>query len=146
MQTLPINIDLTTGFMVLSAELEQFDKLENHARTSMLRVQLADLGLRFTEAQGMYKGTAESSFIVELEVGAGTGSVIAELAKEYEQESVLFSAKGAAWLLYLDESAPKGILPEWLGEVRELHGAEAGDVALHHDAYTALGNRTFIVE
>lgn len=140
------SIDLTSAFMVLSAELGAFDAADNATRTSGLRYLLDKSGVDYAEAKGMYKGSAEASFIVQLVKGEGIGSDVVKLTKQYGQESVLFCAEGASWLLYLDESAPKGIVPEWLGEVRELYGAEAGDVALQHDAYTAFGNRTFIVE
>ena len=121
-------------FFIISAERFNLSKEENHLRTWAMAADLLREGLDFIACQGVYKGTAERSFMV-LGTGLPTACFIERLAKVYEQESVLEVRELKATLVYFD-----GTKPEYLG----FFGPHDGDVD-DLEAYTKVGRAVFVV-
>lgn len=93
------------AFTILSAELSTLGPNENASRTKFLELQLRQAGADYAHVSGVYRGTAEASFIV-FHTPRVTGAVLRRLAYAYEQESVLEVSGGArrvASLVYLDD-------------------------------------------
>lgn len=85
----------------LSAELSTLDSAENVRRTAILAGHLAVKGYAFRQLQGVYKGSKERSFAVE--VSPKEVQSILDLAKSFTQESVLIvDEKNAASLLFIE--------------------------------------------
>lgn len=93
-------------FVILSAERSELNHFHNEARTQDMRLKLAmgRLGkpFNFVEAQGVYKGTKEKSFMVEVQDRYDM-LWIKRLAEHFKQESILYvNEKNQATLLYLE--------------------------------------------
>ena len=90
-------------FYIISAE--RFDKSveDNKARTLELVKEMLRLDLSFTAVKGVYKGTAEQSFIVE-SLGMPDGWIMATM-RGLDQESILAVGDNMdAHLVYADGS------------------------------------------
>ena len=98
--------------VIISAELSAKEQYENNERTFNLGTCLKDLDMRFTPAQGMYKGVGERSFVV-LPRNDEELQVLKDLAfKNFSQEAILFRDRdGEAVLIYVDELAKKVLGP-----------------------------------
>lgn len=70
-------------FAIISAELSHLGAEVNAERTKELQHALEVRGIGFKPLKGKYKGTTESSFIVEMR------SVVEDIAASFEQESIL---------------------------------------------------------
>jgi hypothetical protein len=85
----------------LSAELSTLDSAENVRRSTILAGHLAMKGYNFRPLTGVYKGTKERSFAVEV-----NGKELIDLlavAKSFTQESVLIvDEKNVASLLFIE--------------------------------------------
>jgi hypothetical protein len=97
-------------FLVISAERPEYSAPVNEWRTSSLRSQLESRDLQFAAVDGVYKGTAERSFVVFLPVENRdyVRSMLLGLGRRWGQESVLHvDANRGAELVYLDDRAPE---------------------------------------
>ena len=94
------------GFIILSAELSTLPKEENSRRTDEMRERLVMGGfttpkLSFIEANGVYKGVREKSFMVEVK-NHYDFLWVTGLASSFSQESILMVDKrNQAALFYL---------------------------------------------
>lgn len=122
-------------FFIISAERFNLSKEENAQRTTAMVATLLLEGVDFIACQGVYKGTAERSFMV-MDAGLQTACLIARLAKAYEQESVLEVRELKATLVYFDGKTK----PEYLG----YFGPHDGDVD-GLEAYTKVGTAVYVV-
>ena len=122
-------------FFIISAERFNLTEEENAQRTTAMVATLLLEGADFLACQGVYKGTAERSFMV-MDNGLQTAYLIARLAKAYEQESVLEVRDLKATLVYFDGETK----PEYLGHF----GPHDGDVD-GLEAYTKVGPDVFVV-
>lgn len=121
-------------FFIISAERFNLSKEENAQRTMAMTATLLLEGVDFMACQGVYKGTAERSFMV-IDHGLPAG-LIERLAKAYEQESVLEVRELKATLVYFDGRTK----PEYLG----YFGPHRGDVE-GLEAYTKIGTDVYVV-
>ena len=123
-------------FFIISAERFHLTKEENAQRTMAMVATLLLEDADFIACQGVYKGTAERSFMV-MDAGLKTACLIARLAKAYKQESVLEVRKLKATLVYFDGKTK----PEYLGSF-EPHTGAVSDL----DAYTKVGSKVYVVK
>lgn len=121
-------------FFIISAERFNLTKEENAKRTMTMVDTLLHEGADFIACHGVYKGTAERSFMV-MDTGLETSCMIVLLAEAFEQESVLEVREMKANLVYFD-----GTKPEYLGDF----GLHTGDVE-GLEAYTKIGSEVFVV-
>lgn len=119
---------------IISAERFNLSKEENAQRTMAMAATLLHEGADFIACHGVYKGTAERSFMV-MDAGAATACLIELLAQDYEQESVLEVRDMKATLVYFD-----GTKPEYLGDFG-LYNGDVNDL----EAYTKVGSEVFVV-
>lgn len=122
-------------FFIISAERFNLSKEENAQRTMAMVATLLHEGANFIACQGVYKGTAERSFIV-VDSGLPIG-LIERLAKAYEQESVLEVRSFESSLVYFDGKTK----PEYLGRFEPHTGPVSG-----LDAYTKVGSKVYVVK
>lgn len=122
-------------FYIISAERFNLTKEENAQRTLDMVATFLREGVDFIACQGVYKGTAERSFMV-LDSGLPAG-LIERLAQAYEQESVLEVRELEATLVYFDGKTK----PEHLGRFLPYVGNVAG-----LDAYTKVGSKVYVVK
>ena len=92
--------------VILSAELANKSTYWNKVNTDTMRMKLSmgRLGKSFQviEAQGVYKGTKENSFIVKVENKYDV-MWLTNLAKQFNQESILYiDARNQASLYYIE--------------------------------------------
>ena len=98
-------------FIILALNLG--DEVEEHT-------VLADAGLKFKQLDGMYNGEKERSYLVPF-VSADEFSVILNLARSYDQESILVSDEyRECQLLFLNTNKV-----EYLGELTAVSESEA---------------------
>ena len=121
-------------FFIISAERFNFSNGQNLNRTLTMAAALLREGADFIACHGVYKGTAERSFMV-MDAGLQTACLIERLAKEYEQESVLEVRELRATLVYFDGQAPL-----YMGRFEQQQGPVAG-----LEAYTRIGNEIYVV-
>lgn len=121
-------------FFIISAERFNLSKEENAKRTMTMVDTLLHEGVDFIACHGVYKGTAERSFMV-MDTGLETAWLIERLAEVFEQESVLEVREMKATLVYFN-----GTKPEYLGDF----GLHDGDVD-GLEAYTKVGSKVFVV-
>ena len=122
-------------FYIISAERFNLTKEENAQRTVAMAATLLHDGVDFIACHGVYKGTAERSFLV-MDAGLPIG-LIERLAKAYEQERVLEVRELEATLVYFDGKTK----PEYLGLFEPHTGAVSG-----LDAYTKIGSDVYVVK
>lgn len=79
---------LYPGAVVISA-CRDTNKLSNELYSNELEIDLIKLGLPYKKVEGCYKGILEISFYVETPNGLNDFVEIHDLARNYEQESVL---------------------------------------------------------
>lgn len=115
--------------LIISAELSGLDQYENTRRNNNLRDCLEDLGVKYKEAVGFYKGVPELSFVV-LPKNILEKIVVTDLAlKKFQQESVLFQNNhGDAVLIYANG------LTDNIGQLRKTDEI----IALRQDSYTYM--------
>ena len=90
-------------FYIVSAERFNLSVEDNKARTLGLVKEMLRLGLSFTAVKGVYKGTAEQSFIVDAH-GMPDGWIMATM-RGLDQESILAVGDNMdANLVYADGS------------------------------------------
>ena len=121
-------------FFIISAERFNLTKEENAQRTMAMVATLLHEGADFIACHGVYKGTAERSFMV-MDAGPQTACLIELLAKDYEQESVLEVRGLESTLVYFN-----GLAPLYLGSFEQHSGPVAG-----LEAYTRIGNEIYVV-
>lgn len=113
-------------FFIISGETKETD------RTNELHKDLQEYGERFTEIQGVYKGTPEKAFIV---FTSDTKKPL-ELREKYNQESVLVrSCFNDVSLVYADHS-------EHIGSFKEV----PKNIALSKDSYSIIDGNYYITE
>ena len=123
-------------FFIISAERFNLTKEENAQRTLYMAATLLLKGAYFIACHGVYKGTAERSFMV-LGGDLQTARLIDRLARAFGQESVLEVRELEASLVYFDGKTK----PEHLGRF-ELFTGDVTDL----DAYTKIGNQVYVVK
>lgn len=113
--------------LIISAELNGNSFESNKQRSLNLESCLEDLGLKIRTGLGLYKGTAETCYVV-LPKDHETFRAVIDLAfRSFEQESVLYQdGQGNAWLYGSDDSIKK------LGKLRGTSEHEAKK----QDSYT----------
>ncbi len=126
--------------VIISAEL-QCDTLEayrkNSYRTDNLKACLQDLNMNFTQAQGLYKGYREKSFVV-LPKNDVELQVLKDLAfRNFSQESILFRDRyGQAALVYADDSI------ELLGPIKQVNPKLIEQL----ESYTVMNGNVYTTE
>ena len=119
-------------FYIISAERFNLSVEDNNARTFGLVKEMLRLGLSFTAVKGVYKGTAEQSFIVFAH-GMPDGWIMATM-RGLDQESILAVEHGGdASLVYADGGT------EHLGKFQRHDGALD---AL--EAYTLIAGQAWV--
>jgi hypothetical protein len=89
--------------VILSAELSKLSSVENDRRTVLLNDMIAELKLPFKSAKGVYKGSAENSFVVIVREQADIDTLTGFAFKAFGQESVLHQdSNQLARLIYSD--------------------------------------------
>jgi hypothetical protein len=89
--------------VILSAELSKLSSAENDRRTVLLNDMIAELKLPFKSAKGVYKGSAENSFVVIVREQADIDTLTGFAFKAFGQESVLHQdSNQLARLIYAD--------------------------------------------
>jgi hypothetical protein len=89
--------------VILSAELSKLSSVENDRRTVLLNDMIAELKLPFKSAKGVYKGSAENSFVVIVREQADIDTLTGFAFKAFGQESVLHQdSNQLARLIYAD--------------------------------------------
>jgi hypothetical protein len=93
-----------TGFFIFSVEQAGESDKTNKANTDKISFYLECRGIPFKEVIGHYKGSNETSFVVDQK----HENEVQSLAKQYNQESILYvDALGNATLEYLDGNKVK---------------------------------------
>ena len=123
-------------FFIISAERFNLTKEENAQRTMTMAARLLHDELDFIACHGVYKGTAERSFMV-LGGGLQTACLIERLARAFDQESVLKVRNQESTLVYFDGKTK----PEYLGRF-EPHDGDVTSL----EAYTKIGSDVYVVE
>lgn len=119
--------------VLISAELSNLSKETNMSRTVGLEAVLSWKGYKFTKALGSYKGSQETSFVVD--ASEDIVNNLLEIAKTASQESILVvNEDRKASLLY-----PSG-KSEFLGEMIHIEPSEA------IDSYTLVNGNYFKVK
>ena len=119
-------------FYIISAERFNKSVEDNNARTFGLVKEMLRLGLSFTAVKGVYKGTAEQSFIVD-SLGMPDGWIMATM-RGLNQESILaVDQDNDASLVYADGDT------EYLGKFQRHDGALD---AL--EAYTLIAGQAWV--
>ena len=119
-------------FYIISAERFNLSVEDNNARTLGLVKDMLRLGLGFTAVKGVYKGTAEQSFIVFTH-GMPDGWITATM-RGLDQESILaVDQDNDASLVYADGDT------EYLGKFQRHDGALD---AL--EAYTLIAGQAWV--
>lgn len=119
-------------FYIISAERFNLSVEDNKARTLGLVKDMLELGLSFTAVQGVYKGTAEQSFIVFAH-GVPDGWMMAKM-RELDQESILAVEVGnGANLVYADGGT------EYIGKFQRHKGALDD-----REAYTLIADQAWV--
>ena len=120
------------NFYIISAERFNLSVEDNKARTFDLVKEMLRLGLSFTAVKGVYKGTAEQSFIVFTH-DMPEGWIMATM-RRLDQESILVveQDKGAS-LVYADGNT------EYLGKFQRHDGALDG-----LEAYTLIAGQAWV--
>jgi len=89
--------------VILSAELSKLSSVENDRRTVLLNDMIAELRLPFKSAKGVYKGSAENSFVVIVREQVDIDTLTGFAFKAFGQESVLHQdSNQLARLIYSD--------------------------------------------
>lgn len=105
--------------VLISAELNQLSPRENIQRTTELRDVLGTGAFRmWVGVRGVYKGSAESAFLVTLKDYEYGMDYLLRLAREFGQESILELKQGHGWLHYMDGRE------EYLGRIIPAIGVE----------------------
>jgi len=116
--------------IIISAELSTLSRSENQLRTWSLKHLLEELPIKYKSVQGMYKGSSEQSFIIDLSEGNVLVEEIIDIAlDDYGQEAALIideNLKGS--LIYNDGTS------EHIGTFKPL------------DSYTRVDNQVYICE
>ena len=129
----PIDGDaLPPIFLVLSGEDATLTPEENLERINQLEQDLEEMGLDPQRADGMYKGTAEASFLVPAENDKQIAAVYNLAFEKYGQESVLHVDQDRNARLEFEEDFPVA-LGKFI-ETRDTTGLEA---------FTSIGGRSF---
>lgn len=102
---------------IMSAEVAGLSPAINAENTEKLRLELYRLGFVHVEAEGVYKGTTERSFVIRY-FDDSQFRQLAELAEQFNQESVLVVAPDNASYIVGTTSLTKGV--EGIGFMREL--------------------------
>jgi hypothetical protein len=89
--------------VILSGELSSLSSTENTRRTTLLNDMIAELRLPFKSSKGVYKGSAESSFVVIVREQADIDALTGFAFKSFGQESILHQdSNQLARLIYSD--------------------------------------------
>lgn len=120
------------NFFIISAERFNLSVEDNKARTLGLVKEMLRLGLGFTSVKGVYKGTAEQSFIVYAN-GLPKGWIMA-IMRGLDQESILSVGDNMdANLVYADGSIESiGTFQRHYGELDAL------------EAYTLVAGQAWV--
>lgn len=119
-------------FYIISAERFNLSVEDNNARTLGLVKEMLRLDLGFTAVKGVYKGTAEQSFIVDAN-GMPEGWIMATM-RGLDQESILYVGDNMdANLVYAEGDT------EYLGKFQRHDGALD---AL--EAYTLIAGQAWV--
>ena len=121
--------------VILSAERNDQTFEGNRQRSINLATCLEELGFKFREATGVYKGKEETSFVVLIK-----DSFELDVLKDFAfisfgQESILYQdANQEAYLIYSDKRE------ERLGKLEQTTKEEA----LKQDSFTVMGGQYYI--
>lgn len=120
------------NFYIISAERFNLSVEDNKARTLGLVKEMLSLGLSFTAVNGVYKGTAEQSFLV-FTSGMPDGWIMATM-RRLNQESILAVGDHMdATLVYAD------------GSIESLGTFQGHDGALDAlESYTLIADQAWI--
>lgn len=97
--------------LFLSAHRPEFTSHANNLRNEALKQDLENLYLRqVQDVKGCYKGIVEDSFAVIIGNSKASVGDVLELAKKYDQESILLETMTEdCYLIYMNGDAPEMI-------------------------------------
>lgn len=135
-------MNIETPFLIVTSDRAEYTATVNDMRRDTFRHQLSLRGLSFKEVQGVYKGNAETAYLVLIH-DTGEEHAALRLARRYGQESALYvDANRAATLMILrpEVGGPDVDDTENLGMWAEVPEA----VAKAQGAYTRSEGRYFL--
>jgi len=122
--------------IILSAEKSDLPSYENEKRTSNLRKCLEDCNFYFSEAQGFYKGSIETSFVVIVRDSVELEALKSFAFLNFKQESILHQdSNGLSWLIYSDGKEEK------LGKLKKVSEVDAKN----KNNYTKLNGQYYAI-
>lgn len=128
-------MNITQQVVILSAERSELGAAENLNRTNILRGCIDDIGLKFSQAIGVYKGKEEMSFVVLINTLDDIENLKSFAFNNFDQESVLYQdANQEAYLLFGDGTEQR------LGVLERTNK----DDAIIRDAYTILNGEYYV--
>lgn len=113
-------MNISRQVVILSGELSSLSSKENVRRTELLNDMLVELNFSFNSALGVYKGVAESSFVVLINDSADLETLKNFAFKSFNQESILHQdTNQEAFLIYQNGTM------ERLGRLEQISKDEA---------------------
>ena len=126
-----VNFEPIMIFSVFKNGGNFLDETDHESIVGLLR----ERGVKFQQCNGVYKGVKEKSFLVS----AKHRDLILEIAKQYKQESVMYS--GPDRFSFLEFLKPGGgTLP--IGTLKQVSKVEA----VNYDAYTEIDGTYYITK
>jgi len=124
----------TKSYIIFSPEFYENTESQNQAAIEQLKETLRTNKIHYKEANGMYKGVKETSFIV----GSEHETLVLELANKYNQHSVLyFQPNGDASLRILETNK---VTP-----IGKLKAVDKETALNNHEGFTSFNGKYFIV-
>lgn len=130
-------------------EGEPYSKKENKQRNKSLLAKLKNLGYGVTSVKGIYIENFNSPkakevkenvfFVVDLKDKGNLKSDLISLGKEFDQDSILFTPKGAQEALLIGTNDCPNAFPG-MGQVKKFSTRKFGSTA---EFFTRVGNKPF---
>lgn len=131
------HIEQTPKIVILSAELSTETEFFNQLRTDRLINMIRDLNLPFGVVEGYYKGNKENSVLVQVKNELDVETLL-DFAKNFKQESILYSDENRESCLYFCESGLEK--PEMIGKLQAVGELDAKA----QDNYTYVNGAYYI--
>lgn len=104
---------IQTPFYVFSVQRSQLSADENRRRVEFVTAYMQKAKIPFAKVCGRYKGEEETSFLVLDPTGEMLRAYVLNLARLYEQESVLHVDANGSAVLYSSEGGRIAELGQW---------------------------------
>lgn len=106
-------MNTTTPFYVFSVQRAELSEEENRGRVEFVTAYMHKARIPFVRVCGRYKGEDETAFLVLDPSGDMLRAYVQNLARLYEQESILFVDANSRAALYSSEGAKLAELGTW---------------------------------